>query len=394
VLPPVGWTAGHTSVRVTSSQDATVKLLLHALSGVLGLACEVASAQDAASRSVLLLSGQLGAGATYKNHQGAANTASKELTDNLMWGSWLRLSGSEELGDGLRAIFRLESAVSVDTGTAGGLGVGGSKFWNRQSWVGLQMGRAGTVTIGRQYHAAVDRTIRTFDVLNVGGSSLHVVPLGLFGVNRFAANDNRVDNSIKYRLNLPGVLELGASVGAGETVSGRSYSADIARAGDVYDVGAAYIHINAPTRVAATGLLPSHRGWAVGGNARLGPVQPYLAYFDGKLDSTSASGKTQRNKILDAGVAWTVAPLVTLKAAYYHDKGTSLNGVTGRDGTKQTWVVAGYYLLSKRTELYATLFQNRFTDGYRLEAVNIVALNRNPAEAAVSGSSAGIRHSF
>ena len=356
-----------------------------------------ACAQEAApaqSSSSVQLSGQIGAGATYLNHQGAADSASKQLTDNLTSTSWIRLSGSEDLGDGLRAIFRLESAVAADTGSAGGTGVGGSKFWNRQSWVGLRMGRAGTVTLGRQFHAAIDRAIRTLDVFAVGQSSPHVVPLGLFGVNRFAANDSRVDNSIKYRVNLPGALDFGASVAAGEAVSGRSYSADIAHQNENYEIGAAYVHINAPTRIAATGFLPTHSVWAIGGNVKFGPVRPYLAYFDSRLDSTSASGRTQRNKIVDVGVAWNIVPLVTLKAAYYRDKGTSLNGVNGRDGTKQTLVVTGFYLLSKRTELYASLFQNRFGEGYKLDPVNIAALNRNPNEATVSGTSVGIRHSF
>src|SRR5258706_8051460 len=321
---------------------------------MLALCHASASAQDAAPAqppSRLQLSGQLGAGLTYRNRQGVADAATKELTDNLLATSWLRVSASEDLGNGMRAIFRLESTVSMDTGSAGGTGVGGTKFWNRQSWVGLQLGRAGTVTLGRQFHAAIDRTIRTFDAFAVGGSSVHVLPLGLFGVNRYAANDSRADNSVKYRLNVPGVLDFGASVAAGEAVSGRSHSADIAHLGDRYEVAAAYVHIDALARVAATGLLPAHSVWVVGGNATFGPIQTYLAYFDSKLDSTAASGKTQRNKIIDVGAAWTVAPPVILKAAYYHDKGTSLNGVTGRDGTKQTLVVAGYYLLSKRTEL-------------------------------------------
>ena len=342
----------------------------------------------AQAQSSVQLAGQLGGGLTDYNHQGSADGNSKQLTDNLMWSSWLRFSGTEDLGDGLRAIFRLETGVNIDTGTQ----ATPAKFWNRQSWVGLQLGQAGTVTVGRLFHAATDRAIRTFDVLQVGGSNLHVVPLALFGVNRFAGNDTRTDNAVKYRLSVPDVVEFGASVAAGEGVSGRSYSADIAHTAASYDIGATYVSFDAATQVA--GSTPKHKVAGFGGNVKFGPVQPYLAYFDSSLDATVAGRPTQKNRIVDAGLSWNVVPLFTLKAAYYHDKGTSVNNVLGRDGTKETFVLVGYYNVSRRTELYATVFENRFKGGYLLDPINIAALNRAPTATSVSGVSAGIRHSF
>lgn len=357
-----------------------------------GLAIAAAGAAHAQGSSVEI-SGQLGAGATSLNHQTGGGSL-KLLNDNLIATSYLRFGGTEDMGGGVAALFRLEAGVGLDTGAAGGNGAGGAKFWNRQSWVGLRSGNLGVVTLGRQFHAASDRALRTFDVYNLAGSSLHVVPLALFGVNRFSGNDTRADNSVKFRTAVPGVLDFGVSVAAGEGTSGRSYSTDLAHGGTNYEVGVFYVHYDAATRVAATGLLPEHEVLGIGGNVTLGPVRPYLAYYDSSLDSTVAGRLTQKNKIIAAGINWTVLPLVNLKAAYYDDKGTSLNGIAGRDGKKRTFVVSGQYFLSKRTELYAAAFQNRFSDGYKLEAVNLAALNRNPAASSVNGYSAGIRHSF
>ena len=301
------------------------------------------------------------------------------LNDNLLTTSWLRFSGAEDLGGGLEAIFRLESASGwtlaapaepVREVPSSGIASPGLAC-ARTNW--------GSSTLGRQFHAATDRALRSFDVYNLAGSSVHVVPLGLFGVNRFAGNDSRADNAIKFRTGLPDVLEAGVSVAAGEGATGKSYSADLAHVRKNFELGLAYVHFEAATRVAATGLLPEHEVLSLGGNVALGSVRAYLSYADSALDSTVAGRLRQKNKIVALGLNWKVAPLTALRAAYYDDKGTNLNGIAGRNGKKATLVMSAHHDLSKRTDLYAAAFQNRFTDGYKLDPVNIAALAATPA---------------
>lgn len=69
-----------------------------------------------------------------------------KITSGVGGGSRLGFKGKEELGDGLSAIFLLESGFQADTGA---LGQGGLLF-GRQAYAGLQ-GRFGTLTLGRQY---------------------------------------------------------------------------------------------------------------------------------------------------------------------------------------------------------------------------------------------------
>ena len=52
------------------------------------------------------------------------------------------------------------------------------------------------------------------------------------------------------------------------------------------------------------------------------------------------------------------------------------------------------YALSRRTSLNAAVFSNRFSGGYRQEAVNLAGLGRDPAASSVGGFSAGMVHTF
>jgi predicted porin len=75
-------------------------------------------------------------------------------------GSRFGIRGSEDLGDGLKAIFGIETRFDADTGEITGSRArpadpadpasGKLKFWNAQSWVGLDS-QWGRLTAGRQY---------------------------------------------------------------------------------------------------------------------------------------------------------------------------------------------------------------------------------------------------
>ena len=69
-----------------------------------------------------------------------------QLDNGNMTRSFLGVRGSEDLGGGLRAVFKLESYVRVDVGAAGR--AEGDVFWARESSVGLS-GSFGTTVLGR-----------------------------------------------------------------------------------------------------------------------------------------------------------------------------------------------------------------------------------------------------
>ena len=71
--------------------------------------------------------------------------------------SFLAISGTEDLGGGLKASFSLEHGLDSDTGAVSNGGV----FWGRASWVQLE-GSFGAVRLGNwfpdSYFSSVDRT--------------------------------------------------------------------------------------------------------------------------------------------------------------------------------------------------------------------------------------------
>ena len=310
------------------------------------------------------------------------------MSGNQFFASFLGFRGSEDLGDGMRALFRIETGINTDNGTP----ANATKFWNRQSFVGLENQWA-TITLGRQFQASTERVIQTLDVYNVAGPGLATTPLALFGVNKFSGNDTRVDDSVKLRLRGPDGLT-GAITLAPTENNGRSRSMDIAKVGKDFSVGAYWVNYRSPTFAPAVGDMPEATSWGIGGNAMLGPVKLYVHYMSNTLEPSAAGRVDQKNRIINLGAAYWPATQVQLRAAWVMDKGTAMNGVLSRDGKKSTGVMSADYYLSKRTSLSAGFFTNRFTDGYRLDPVNIAALGRDPAASSTTGYTLGIRHDF
>lgn len=364
--------------------------LLLALAGL--AAATVAGAQSASTVQVY---GQVTAALTHRDHQTGASSVT-EVGNSQFAASLIGFRGTEDLGGGMSAVFRLEAGFATDTGVTGATIGTANKFFNRQSFVGLNLSPAATVTLGRQFHAATDRVIQTLDLFNVGGTTLAVTPHALFGVNKFSGNDARADDSLKLRLRGPAGLTGAISGSFNETGAGRhlgSYSLVLAQVTPGYAVGAYVVNFQSPT-VAANGTRPRHKALGFGGNTALGPVTAYLHWMDARLEPSAAGRVEQKNIVLHLGANWQLASNTALKLGAYHDKGTALNGVVGRNGTKDTLIAMGEYSLSKRTSVHAAWVSNRFADGYKLDPTNIAALGRDPNASSTRWVTLGMRHDF
>ena len=361
---------------------------------VLAVAVSALSVQAQQQPSVEVY-GLVGVSYTSKNNQGATNASLKELSTNSMSVSYLGFRGREDMGGGLNAVFRLESSLAPDNGAIGKP----VAYFDRQAFVGVTSSQWGAITLGRQFHALTDRTIRSLDVYNLAPANAHVVPVSLYGVNRYASNDNRVNNSIKYRMDNPSGIQAGASYGIGEaagsTTKGSSYSYDAAYVGPNYQVGMGKISFNGVNTVGTAGILPKHEVTAFGGSMTFGALTPYLAVYNSSLDSATTAGlKTQSNKAKAIGLAWKASSEVLIRTSYTKDDGTDLNNVAGRNGQKNTTVVSAEYALSKRTSINGIVARNALSAGYLLEPLYAAALGKNPAAASVQFYGVGINHSF
>lgn len=344
-----------------------------------------------AQTSTTQIYGSLSTGLNYRTNQTSGNVY--DLSNSQLSSSLLGFRGNEDLGGGLTAGFRLESGISSDTGAVGGTVAGNLKFFNRQAFVGLGLASVGTVTLGRQFHAGVDRIVQSLDVYNAAGTSVHSTPLALHGVNRFVGNDSRADNAIKVRLNGPNGITAAASYAFGEDTNSKSYSVDLAQVTGSYTVGVYALRYLSPNLVAGTGARPDYRALGLGGNVQMGWIQPYVHIMHTRQAAATVTGVRTTNQIALIGVRVPIAAWV-LKAAYTHDKGTNLNNVQGRDGTKTTLVTSAEFYLSKRTSIYGALMHSKFTDGYKLDTLNIAAMARDPKASSTSVYSVGVRHDF
>jgi predicted porin len=142
--------------------------------------------------------------------------------------SFVGFRGSEDLGGGLRAVFRLESYLSVDTGSIGGYG--GDAFWGRDANVGLS-GAFGSTVLGRNVSPLYLTTV-TF---NPFGESLAFSPSTRHYFGGLMVADRSWNNSVAYTNNARDPLRVHIVVNAREGSSG------VQDNGHNYGFGASYL---------------------------------------------------------------------------------------------------------------------------------------------------------
>jgi predicted porin len=139
------------------------------------------------AQSSVSLYGLIDEGIDYTNntHGGAAFQMRSGNVTGSRWG----INGSEDLGGGYRAIFKLENGFTANNGVLGQ----GQREFGRQAYVGIASEQYGTLTFGRQY----DPTIDMFSGLTEGGNwggDAGSVPFD----NDNSDFDFRVSNAVKY----------------------------------------------------------------------------------------------------------------------------------------------------------------------------------------------------
>lgn len=317
---------------------------------------------------------------------GAAGPVTK-VTSGVSAGSRLGFKGSEDLGNGLSALFVLENGFQGDTGAAGQ----GGLLFGRQAFVGLRSG-FGTVLVGRQYTPQY----------------LVVVFADPFGSGYVADSKNiiatsgdslsRMDNTVKYLS--PTVAgftaELAAAPGevAGDRAAGRQLSGSIA-----YAKGPLQIRVGHHDRNNDTATLKNTengRNTVVAAVYDFGVVKAHALYgVNHGLNSSVLRNTANPYGRSVAPVASTDSrdTLVgltvpfgphTFLASYLHkDDHTAL------DQDARQLAVGYLYALSKRTSAYAVYahIDNRNGAGY-------TAGNASDPGSGNRAASVGISHAF
>jgi predicted porin len=108
------------------------------------------------AQTSVVLYGVIDEGIMFNNNVAASTPGTggrKFYLDSLngIYGSRWGLKGTEDLGDGMHAVFMVESGINLNNGA---LGQGGLEF-GRQAFIGIGSSRYGDVTLGRQYDSVV-----------------------------------------------------------------------------------------------------------------------------------------------------------------------------------------------------------------------------------------------
>ncbi|MFM0245086.1 porin [Paraburkholderia sediminicola] len=334
------------------------------------------------AQTSVTLYGDIGGGFRWTN--GAKGGSVVGFNNNIIAGNQFGFTGKEDLGDGLKAIFKLEGAFNSGTGA---LKTSGTLF-SQAAFVGLT-GDFGRLTFGRQLNANEDFGI-LIDPAGGRGQSIAIEPGVVYSANYFTL-DSRFNNTIKY-LGQVGGFRFGASYSPGG-VAGDSHAGTNFSGAAMYQWGPALGGVSyQKTWSAAT--MQWAQTFQTGGTLQIGPARLYLNYADLTVTGTTPSAPRRRDKIPGGGLVWEVTPSFQVTAAFFDDIASDLGNVQSASGHKITSFAIAEYFLSKRTELYAEVDRNGFSGAYRYDPANITALGLNPGGHGMTGVSAGLMTRF
>ncbi|KMK98349.1 MULTISPECIES: porin [Burkholderia] len=305
--------------------------------------------------------------------------------NNIVSGNSFGMLGTEDLGGGLRAVFKLQSGFSTGTGN---LVKASGTLFSQNAYVGLE-GRFGRVTMGRQLNAAEDIAV-SLDPNGANGGSLTIVPGILWGGNFFTL-DARFNNTIKY-----------VGKGGGFTFRVSTSPGGVAgnvRAGSNVAIGASYQYqtllISGAYEKSFNADASQWAQTALGGIMwQLGRARVYLSYSALSVTGSTPSKPKRRDEIPAAGLTYQISPTLQFTGATYWDIASNLSNVPKANGRKLTSYAMLEYFLSKRTELYVEFDRNGFSGAYKKDPTNVAALNLRPDGRAVTGVSVGMSTSF
>jgi predicted porin len=378
------------------------------VAGILGAFAATANAQ-----SSVTLYGTLDAGLVYTNNQ--AGHSNWQQGSGTVSDTYFGLRGSEDLGNGLHAIFTLENGFNLNNGSL----KESNTLFNRQAYVGLQSNQFGTLTLGRQYDSMVDYLAPLSAAGSGFGNNLAGHPFD----NDNLDNSFSIKNSVKYTSANYAGLQFGGLYGFSNEANGfadnRAWSAGASYKNGPLNIAAAYLQLNnagsnntngaisAGQGGAAQLAAQTQRSYGVGANYTYGPATVGLLWTHTQLDNlqsanvggTFINGLAGTNLHMDnyeVNGRYALTPALALAAAYTFTDG-KVSGSNGSGSPKwHTVSLQGDYSLSKRTDVYLEgVYQhasgNLGNFGENVAAINTLTPSSTQNQTAVA---VGLRHRF
>lgn len=335
-----------------------VTALFAALSGV------------AQAETSVTLYGLIDTGVGYQRVKGDGYHESKfGMTNGVSSGSRWGLRGSEDLGDGLSAVFTLESGFNSANGQSGQ----SSRLFGRQATVGLKSSSWGLLEFGRQTNIA-SKYLGSIDPFGASYGQANI------GVAFSAANTVRYDNMVQYATPSFGGFQagIGYSFNVADTTSAQT---GFKTADNTRGITAGVRYVNGPVNVALTydQLNPANqlgndatpKSWSIAGSYDFEVLKLAAAFgqtrdgwFTGQGVNAFGSGSTEADgfgtnvavdgfKANSYMVGLTVPFGASSLLASWQRADPDSDLLTGGDSAMNVYSLGYTYNLSKRTNLYA-----------------------------------------
>jgi len=306
-------------------------------------------------------------------------------------GNWLPslfgITGTEDLGGGLKANFKLEANLNTDTGAAGkdiagGPAAGG--LFDRQAWVGLS-GSFGEFRAGKQIDALFLQSFLNNVRLSHANSA---AVIGGLGVGRTWDGTIFSANTVSYTTPSYNGAKLTAQYQFGEQAGNNSAGKGVAflvNYDGIKDLSLSLGQKNDNHGTTGADLLETN---LVGAVYKLGAFQLNAQFNQYKYKATG-----QKTNLQEFGVGYAISPALTAAVNYVDYENTTSAGVKQ---TSDVTSVSLKYALSKRTSVYtmASRADKVTNSGSALPATPAYLSSQGLATKAATGYSFGVTHTF
>lgn len=331
----------------------------------------------ASAQSNVTIYGTIDGGIRHQTNTNAAGDRLFSQTSGNYFSNRLGFKGAEDLGNGLKALFTLESGFNIDTGAQD---VAGSIF-NRTAAVGLGT-KYGTLMAGRNYTVAY-WTVVGYDpfsyrypalapLISGAGTSQPAAAVAA-GLGAAATAGLRFNNDIQYTGTFGGLTaraEYSAGESAGSTRTGSARAAGLTYKHGGFSIGGAYT-------AKYNALAMRNTARTMGGSWSNEALRVSVGYAD---ETQDAAAREFSNRLTWTGASYRLSPVWTATAAYYRTEATS----TGLEGERDLVILGATYALSKRTLIYGGLDSNRYKG-------SLIPASRQTSQ---FGATTGIQTSF
>jgi predicted porin len=337
------------------------------LSTVLGGVTFAMFCHSAYAQSSVTLYGLADTSIRYLTNANASNGGQVAMGEGVETPSRFVFKGSEDLGDGTSAIFKLENQFQLWSGK---LDNSNDTLFQRNAYVGLSNSRYGTLTLGRQQTPFFNMMANIYDPMTVGDywqDNWVYNPVGPFLIT---------NSSVRYTndfggLHLEGMYGFGGVPGStaensmyGVTASYTLGALQAMAGWQQNDVSGKKFNIaNVAFVYSFTSSLRAMAGWLYSQD------QTGLTDIDMQQAGAPKLPRVSPNRFDDSffvGSQWQVTPPLALTVAGYYGHARNaamLDGSLGV-GINYSATILAEYSLSKRTEVYGTVDFARGTGAF------------------------------